>query len=128
MIYNYALSVFHLHHHLNGLGIENLCLVQEVIRASNLATDKSNNVCKTFTNLAILTKSSTPGEIQLTFGHAAVGNKSLGDFVVDFALTGDLRSPSAILFNIEIAFSADGEKIRFLIAEILLPAAPNNLA
>ena len=128
MISTYALSVFHLHHHLNGLGIDNLCLVQEVMCASNLATDKSKNVCKTFPNLAILTKSSTPGEIQLIFGHAAVGNKSLGDFVVDVALTGDLRSPSVILYNIKIYFAVDSENIRLLIAEILLPAAANNLA
>ena len=60
------------------------------MRASELAADKYKNVFKDFPNLGILTKSSTPGEIQLTFGHAAVGKKSLGESVVAFALVGNL--------------------------------------
>ena len=72
------LSVFLLHHPLNGLGNENLCSVQEASPASEPAADKYKNVCKDFPNFGILTKSSTPREIQLTFGHAAVGNKTLG--------------------------------------------------
>ena len=128
MISTNALSVFLLHHHLNGLGNENLRLVQEVMRASKPAADKFKNVCEDFPNLAILTKSSTPGEIQLTFGHEAVGNKLLGDSVVAFALAGNLSSPSVILFNIDIAFAADGKKICLPIAEVLLRAAAGNLA
>ena len=65
--------------------------------------------------------------MQLPFGHVAVGNKSLGESVVDFALAGDLSSPSAISFNIEIAFAADGENIRLPIAEVLLHAAAGDL-
>ena len=78
------------------------------MRASDPAADKFKNVCEDFTNLAILTMSSTPGEIQLTFGHAAVGNKSLGESVVAFALAVDISSPSVIPFKIDIAFAADG--------------------
>ena len=78
MISTNALSVFHLHRHLNGLGNKNLRLVQEVIRASEPDADKFKRVCKDFRNLAIPTKSSTLDKIQLTFGHAAVGNNSLG--------------------------------------------------
>ena len=63
MISTNALSVFILHHHLNGLGNENIRSVQEVMRASEPAVDKFKNVCKDFPNLAILTKSSTPGDI-----------------------------------------------------------------
>ena len=58
-----------------------------------------------------------PGEIQLTFGHMAVGNKSLGESVV----------ASVISFNINIAFAADGDKIRLPISEILLCSAAGNL-
>ena len=78
MISTNALSVFLLHHHLNGLENKNIRLVQEVMRGSEPAADKFENICEDFPNLAILTKSSTLGEIQLTFGHAAVGNQSLG--------------------------------------------------
>ena len=98
------------------------------MRASDPAADKFKRVCEDFPNLAILTKSSTPGNIQLTFGHTAVGNKSLGEFVVAFALSGDLNSPSVISFKIEIAFAADGNKIRLRIAEVLLLAAAGDLA
>ena len=128
MISTNGFSVFLLHNHLNRLGNENLRLVQEVMRASEPARDKYKNVYKDFPNLGILTKSSTPGEIQLTFGHAAVGKKSLGESVEDFALAGDLRSPSVIYFNIEIAFAADGEKIRLPIAEVLLCLTAGDLA
>ena len=128
MISTNALSMFLLHHNLNGLGNENLRLVQEVVCASEPAADKFKNVCENFPNLAILTKSSTPGDIQLTFGHAAVGNKSLGEFIVVFSLVGNLSSPSVIPFNIEITFATDGKKIRLPIAKVLLCVAAEDLA
>ena len=78
MISTNALSVLILHHHLNGLGNKNLGSIQEVVRASNPAAKKYKRVCKDFPNLAILTKSATPGRFQLMFVHAVVGNKSLG--------------------------------------------------
>ena len=45
-----------------------------------------------------------------------------------FALVGNLSSPSMISLNIEIAFAADGDKIRLPIAEVLLRAAGGDLA
>ena len=128
MISTNDLSVFLFHQYLNRLVNDNLRLVQEVMRASEPASEKFKNVCEDFPNPAILTKSSTPGEIQLTFGHAAIGNKSLGEPVVAFALAGDLSSPSVISFNIEIAFATDGKNIRLPIAEVLLRAASGDLA
>ena len=127
MISTNVLSVFLLHHHLNRPGNKNICSVQEVMRASQLEAEKLWNFCKDFPNVAILTKSSPPGEIQLTFSHTIVGKKSLGESVVAFSLAGDLSSPSVILFNIEIAFAADGKNIRLLITEILLCAAAGDL-
>ena len=62
------------------------------------------------------------------FGHAAVGNKSLGESVVDFTLAGDISSPSAIFLKIEIAFATDGKNIRLPVTEVLLHAAAGNLA
>ena len=78
MIYTNALSVFLLHHHHNRLRNENLRLVHEVMPTREPAADKFKNVCEDFPILAILTKSSTSGEIQLTFGHTAFRNKPLG--------------------------------------------------
>ena len=92
-----------------------------------LATEKFKDICSDFPNLAILTKSSTPGEAQLTFGHSTVENNSLGESLQAFALAGDLGSPSVISFNLEIAFAPKGEKICLLITEALLRAAAGNL-
>ena len=128
MISSSALSVFLLHHSLNGLGNNNLCSIQEVMHASEPAADKYKNICENFLNLGFLTKSSTPGESHLMFGHLAVGNKSLGESVVAFALAGDLGSPSVIYFNLKIAFATNEEKIRLPIAEVILRAAAGNLA
>ena len=128
MISTNDLSMFILHHHINGLRNKNLCYIQYVMRASKRAEEKYKRVCEDFPNLAILTKSAKPGKIQLTFGHAAVGNKSLGVSVVAFSLAGDIRSPSIISLKIEIAFAMDGDKIRLPISEVLLCAAAVNLA
>ena len=42
------------------------------MHASEPAAEKYKRVCEDFPNLAILTKSATPGKIQVTFGHATV--------------------------------------------------------
>ena len=128
MISSHALFAFLLHHPLNGLENANLCYLQEAMRASEPATEKYMNVCEDFPNLSILTKSSTPGKVLLTFGHATVGNKSLGESLQAFNLTGDLGSPSVIYFSLDITFATDGEKICLPIAEVLLRAAAGNLA
>ena len=78
MVSSHALSAFLLDHPLNRLGNSNLWSIQEVIQASKPGTEKFKDICTDFPNLAILTKSSTPGKIQLTFGHSTFGNKSLG--------------------------------------------------
>ena len=86
MISTNALSVFILRHHLNGLGNKNLCYFQDIMRVSDPSTKTFKRVCEDFPNIAILTKSVTPGEIQLMFGHAAVGNKYLWGSILAFAL------------------------------------------
>ena len=128
MISTKALSVFLLHHHLNRLENRNLRSIQDVMCASKPAADKYKRVCEDFPYIAILTKSATPGEIQLTFGYMAVGNKSLGESVVVFDFTGDLSSPYVISLKMDITFAADGDKIFLPIAEVLLRAAAGDLA
>ena len=86
MISTNALSAFILHHHLNVPGNNNICSIQEFMRAIDPAAEKYKRVCEDLPNLAILTKSATLGKVQLTFGHTAVGNKPLGESVVAFTL------------------------------------------
>ena len=69
------LSTFILRHNLNGLCNNNICSIQELMCTSKPAGNKFKHVYKYFPNVAILTKSATPGNTQLTFKHASVGNK-----------------------------------------------------
>ena len=64
------------------------------MRTSEPENEKYKNVHDGFPNLAILTKSVTSDEVQLTFTYAPFRNKSLGDSVVKFSFAGSLHSPS----------------------------------
>ena len=44
-------------------------------------------VCTGFPNIALLAKSTTLGNIQVTFGHMFVGIKYLSETITTFALT-----------------------------------------
>ena len=55
MVSTNDVSVFLLRHHLKGLRNENLYSVQEVMRASEPAAEKFNNVCGGFPNVTIFT-------------------------------------------------------------------------
>ena len=128
MLSTNAVSIFILHHHQNGIFNKNLRSIQDIMRASKPAAEKYKKVCDDFPNLAIPTKSATPNEVQLTFTHVTVGNKSLGVSVVVFALAGNLDSTSIVSINMDIAFATDSNKIRPPIIEVLLRAAAGDLA
>ena len=120
-------SVFILYHRQNGICDKNIRSIQEIMRASEPVFEKYKNICNDLPNLAILTKSDRPGEVQLTSAHASVGNKSLGESIVAFALTVSLYSPSVVSIDMNIAFSTDGNKICLPIAEVLLCVAASDL-
>ena len=46
------------------LSNNNIRSIQEIICASETAAEKYKRICRDFPNLAILTKSATPGEVQ----------------------------------------------------------------
>ena len=127
MIYTNELSIFILNHHHIRICNINLRSIQEIMRTSKPTFEKYKKVCDNFTNLAILTKSSTPGKVQLTFIHASVGNKSLGESVAVFTLEGSLDSPSVFFMDTTIAFATDGTKICLPITEVLICAAASDL-
>ena len=79
MISTNAISIFILHHHKNRTCNKNLCLIQEIMRTIKPAFEKYKIFATNFPNLAILTKSAMPGEVQLTFAHVSVGNNPSGD-------------------------------------------------
>ena len=79
MISTNTLSVFILHHHQNVICNKNFRSIQEIMRTIKPDERKYKNVCDGLPNLAVLTKSATPGEVQLKFSHASIGYKSLGE-------------------------------------------------
>ena len=92
MLSTNALSVFILHHLQNGICNKNLHLIQDIMCARNPYDKNHKKVCNDFPNLAIITKSAIPGEVQLTFAHATVWNKSLGESGLVFALAENIDS------------------------------------
>ena len=89
---------------------------------------KFKHVCTDFPNLSLLTKSATPGDIQVNFGHAFVGNKSLGGTVYSFALTGSMESPMVVSIDVKSAFARASEENCLPVMEVLISAAVRNLA
>ena len=77
-----------------------------------------------FPNIAILAKSATRGEFQLTFAHVTVGNKSFGESVMAFDLAGNQDPPSAVSINIDIAFVIEGNKQLILVMSGIIYGFP----
>ena len=77
MISSHALSTFIIHHDINGLYDKNLRSIQYLMFTSKPAGKKIKHVWDYFPNLAILTKSAIPGNLQPIFVHVSVGKKSL---------------------------------------------------
>ena len=64
-----------------------------------MAVYKFKRVCAYFPNLALLTKIVIPREVQVTYPHVSVGNKSLGETVTTFALAVLLEAPTVVTIN-----------------------------
>ena len=78
--------------------------------------------------MVVLTNIATPGEIQATYAHASVGNKSFGKTVTAFSLAGSLEAPTMVSIDIERTFAGNGDKISLPTTEVLLHAAAGKLA
>ena len=74
-------------------------------------------VCADFPNIALLTKSTTPGDIQVKFGRASIGNKSLRETIDALDLARSLESLMVVSINAENEFSRNSEKIYLLVME-----------
>ena len=80
-----------------------------------------------FPNIALPTKSTTPGNIQDSFGRVFVWNRSLGETSTDFSLAGSLEYPKVVSIYSERAFASTCKKIRLPAIEVLLCATTGNL-
>ena len=75
MVSTNAPSLLLLEHDQNGVCNRNIRLIKELIRLDDPAGSNFKGVSAYTPNLTLLTKSATPGEIQVTFSHASVGKQ-----------------------------------------------------
>ena len=111
MISTNALSLFLLKHDQNGVCDRNLCSVQESMCSNKQAIANFKRLCADFPNLALLNKSATSREVQVTYVHVPVGNKYHRETVTTFALGGSLKALTVVTINSECAFSGSGNRI-----------------
>ena len=97
------------------------------MRSDKPSRSKFKRISTNLPNLAILTKRATPGDIQATYIHTSVWNKSIGKNITHFALVLYLEAPTMVLIYIERAFAGNGEKISLPTTEVLLCAAAGKL-
>ena len=128
MISTNALSLFLLKHDQNGFCNHNLCSIQESMRSYKIAVYKFKRVYSDSPNLALLTKSATPREVQVTYSHAYVGNKSLRETVTTFALAVLLEAPTVVTINAENDYSGAANQIPLSTTKLLLHTAIGDLS
>ena len=128
MISTNTLSIYNLQHDQNEICEQNLRSIQYIMHSEDPARSKFKRVCTEFPILAVLTKSATPGDIQVTYAYASVGNKSLSKTVTAFDLEGYLETPTLVWIDIKRTFAGNGEKIRLPMIEVFLHAAAGELA
>ena len=86
MISTNALSIYILQHNQNKICEKNIHSIQDAMILDEPSSSKFKWVCTYLPNMAVLTKSATSKDIQGTYVHASVGNKSHGKTVTSFAL------------------------------------------
>ena len=98
------------------------------MRSDNPDESKFKRICTDFPNIAILTKSATPGELQVTYAHTYVGNKSLGETVTNLVLVGSLEALTILSINAQHAFLGAGKYICIPTTKSLLCTAVGDLS
>ena len=102
--------------------------IQELMRSDDPGVYNIKWLWTELPNLALLTNSETHREVQVTYVHASVGNKSLGETVTAFTLSESLKSLTAVTIDAERAFAGNGEKIRLTTIKVLICAAVGDLS
>ena len=120
MISTNALSLFLLKHDQNGVFNRNLLSIQDLMRSDESAGTKFKRVCTDSLHLTLLTKTATPGEMQVTFGYTSVGNNSLEETVTAFALVGSLEYLVVASIDAKRDFTSANKKSRLPVTEFLL--------
>ena len=96
MISTNALSIYILQQDQNNIFEQNLRSIQDAIHLDEPSGSKLKWVCTELPNLAVLTKSATPGDTQVTYAHASVGKNPFGETVTAFALAGSIKASTVV--------------------------------
>ena len=127
MISSNTSSMYLLQHYQENICDQNIRSIQEAMCSDEPSRSKFRRVYIGLPNLAVPTKSAMPGDMQVTYVHASVGNKYLRETVTDFSLSGYLKAPTVVLIDAEYTFAGYSEKIHLPTTEILLRATIDNL-
>ena len=92
------LSLFLIEHDQNGVFNHNIHLIQDLMHLEKPSSAKFKRICAYSPNITILKKSATPGNIKLTFYHAAAGNRYLRETITNFDLSGSPKTPAVVSF------------------------------
>ena len=104
-----ALSLFLLKYDKNGFCNRNIHSIKYLMHSDDPDGNKFKNLCTDFPNLALIIKTATPGEIQVTFDHAPIGKNSLGETTAAFYHVGYLESLMVVSVNAESNFASAGK-------------------
>ena len=106
MISSNVISLFPTEHDQNGVCNCNLYSIQDPMRRDEPAGTKFKHVCADFPNLSLLAKRTNTVKIQVTFGHASVGENSFGETATVFDLAGSLESLMVVSIEAERALAS----------------------
>ena len=95
------------------------------MHSKNLDGAKFKRICTYFTNIEILTNRAMSGKIQVTFGNATIGNKSLRETVTTFNLIERRKSLTVVSIDTKCASARDN--IRLPTTEVLPHASFSDL-
>ena len=76
----------------------------------------------------LLTKINTTREVQVTYVHTSVGNKSLGKTVNSFALVVSLKALNVVVIDTEQALNSADDNIRLPTTNVLIHAADGDIS
>ena len=101
----------------------NIRLIQYLMRSDKSDGTNFKRVCIDFTNLALITKSAKPGDIQVNFDHASAGKPPPGETVNAFDLVVYLESLTLVSIDAKRTLVSAAKKIHIPVMEFFLRAA-----
>ena len=120
-------SLFLIERNHNGFCNRIIHLIQDLMSSNETSDIKFKRLCADLPNIAILTKSATPGEVQMSFCHMIIVNNSHRETITTFSLMVSPKFITDVEIDTKRAFTRADDKIRFPTTEVLLCATAGDL-